>query len=65
MRKLLISFANCGVNTMKKNKCNVTTCRYNQDGQCINEDKREECVEVSRKVLCLEDRENESENQRS
>ena len=34
------------------NSCNLTTCRYNADGKCTNEEKREECVEVSRKVLC-------------
>ena len=32
--------------------CNLTTCRYNTDGKCTNEEKRKECVEVSRKVLC-------------
>ena len=32
--------------------CNLTTCRYNKDGKCTNEEKRKECVEVSRKVLC-------------
>lgn len=41
------------------NICNLTTCRYNQSGTCTNEDKWKECVEVSKKVLCLEDRENE------
>lgn len=40
--------------------CNLTICRYNQSGTCTNEDKRKECVEVSKKVLCLEDRENVS-----
>ena len=35
-----------------KAKCNLTTCRYNEDGKCTNEGKRKECVEVSRKVLC-------------
>lgn len=40
-------------------QCNLTTCRYNQSGACTNEEKRKECVEVSKKVLCLEDRENE------
>lgn len=34
--------------------CNLTTCRYNQSGDCTNEDKRKECVEVSKRVLCLE-----------
>lgn len=37
-----------------KPNCNLTTCRYNEDGKCENEEKRKECVEVSRKVLCLE-----------
>ena len=37
------------------NNCNLTTCRYNQSGTCTNEDKRQECVEVSKKVFCFED----------
>lgn len=41
--------------------CNFTTCRYNANGKCENEEKRKECVEVSRKVLCLEDNENEKD----
>ena len=36
------------------NNCNLTTCRYNADGKCTNEEKREECVEVSEKVLCID-----------
>ena len=44
---------------MDNNNCNLTTCRYNQSSTCANEEKRKECVEVSKKVLCLEDRENE------
>lgn len=44
------------------NNYNLTTCRYNQSGKCTNEDKRKECVEVSKRVLCLEDKENEFEN---
>lgn len=35
-----------------QNDCNLTTCRYNKDGKCTNKEKRKECVEVSRKVLC-------------
>lgn len=38
---------------MIKNNCNLTTCRYNANGKCENEEKRKECVKVSRKVLCL------------
>lgn len=36
--------------------CNLTTCRYNKDIKCTNEEKRKECVEVSRKVLCLDEK---------
>lgn len=40
-----------------KPNCNLTTCRYNVDSKCENEEKRKECVEVSIKVLCLGDNE--------
>ena len=40
-------------NAYENKKCNLTSCRYNTDGKCTNEEKREECVEVSRKVLCI------------
>lgn len=33
--------------------CNLNTCRYNENGKCTNEEKRKECLDVSRKVLCL------------
>lgn len=36
------------------NNCNLTTCRYNADGKCTNEEKREECVRVSKAVLCID-----------
>ena len=41
-------------NAIENNNCNLTTCRYNKDGKCTNEEKRKECVEVSRKVLCID-----------
>lgn len=44
---------------MNNNTCNLTTCRHNKGGQFTSEKDREVCVEVSLKVLCLEDRENE------
>ena len=37
-----------------KSNCDLTTCRYNADGKCTNEEKRKECVEISELVLCLE-----------
>ena len=37
------------------NDCNLTTCRYNADGKCTNEEKREECVRVSKAVLIIDD----------
>lgn len=46
----------------ENNTYTPTTCRYNQSGTCKNEDKRKVCVEVSKRVLCLEDRENGFEN---
>lgn len=36
------------------NDCNLTTCRYNKDNKCTNQEKREECVEVLGKVLCID-----------
>lgn len=36
--------------------CNLTTCRYNADGKCENEEKRIECVEVSKYVLCMDEK---------
>lgn len=41
--------------------CNLASCRYNKNGKCTNEEKRKECVDVSRLVLCLEEKENERE----
>ena len=40
-------------NAYENKKCNLVSCRYNVDGKCANEEKREECVKVSRKVLCI------------
>ncbi len=40
-------------------RCNLTTCRHNQSGICTNEEKRKECVEVSKRVLCLKEKEND------
>lgn len=34
------------------NNCNLINCRYNADGKCKNEEKRKECFDVSRNVLC-------------
>ena len=46
-----MSFAKFGKRYTIMNNCNLTTCRYNADGKCTNEEKRKECVEVSEKVL--------------
>lgn len=46
---------------MENDNCNLTTCRYNQSGKCTNDYKRKECVEVSKRVLRLEDIENANE----
>ena len=38
-----------------KANCNLTTCRYNADGKCTNEEKRKECIGVSKAVLMIDD----------
>ena len=38
-----------------KANCNLATCRYNRKGICQNEEKRKECVDVSKLVLCISD----------
>lgn len=40
-------------------KCNLTTCRHNKDGKCISVENRVVCVDVSKKVLCMEDNNDE------
>lgn len=41
-------------------KCNLKTCRYNINGKCTNKDKREICIDVSKKVLCLNKKQNKN-----
>lgn len=40
-------------NAYANKKCNLTPCRYNADGKCTNDEKRKECIEVSEKVLYI------------
>lgn len=40
-------------NAYANKKCNLTSCRYNKDRECINDEKRKECIEVSENVLCI------------
>lgn len=35
-----------------KSGSNLVSCRYNADSKCKDEEKRKECVEVSKLVLC-------------
>ena len=42
-------------NAYANKKCNLASCRYNADGKCTNEEKREECVRVSKAVLIIDD----------
>ena len=48
----LLEFLEKVNNAVENSNCNLTTCRYNKDGKCTNEEKRKECIKVSRKVLC-------------
>ena len=41
-------------NAYANKKCNLTSCRYNADGKCTNDEKRKECIEVCKKVLCID-----------
>lgn len=41
-------------NAYANKKCNLTSCRYNTDGKCTNDEKRKECIEVSEKVMCID-----------
>ena len=50
-----MSFAKFGKRYTIMNNCNLTTCRYNADGKCTNEEKRKECVRVSKAVLIIDD----------
>lgn len=36
------------------NLCNLGNCRYNENGCCTNLLKREECIYVSERVLCVD-----------
>ena len=40
-------------NAYANKKCNLTSCRYNADGKCANDEKRKECIDVCEKVLCM------------
>lgn len=40
-------------NAYENKKCNLTSCRYNADGKCINDEKKKECIEFCEKVLCI------------
>lgn len=40
-------------NAYSNKKCNLNSCRYNENGKCTNDEKRKECIEVSEKVLCI------------
>lgn len=40
-------------NAYVNKKCNLTSCRYNADGKCANDEKRKECIDVCEKVLCM------------
>ena len=41
-------------NAYANKKCNLTSCRYNADGKCANDEKRKECIDVCGKVLCID-----------
>lgn len=45
-------------NAIENKDCHLASCRYNDiNCKCTNEEKRRECVDVSRLVLCIENTE--------
>lgn len=52
IQEVIIYVAEWGV--LKINDCNLTTCRYNKDNKCTNDEKRAECIEVSGKVMSID-----------
>ena len=52
----LLDFVEKVNNAVENKECHVASCRYNDiNCKCTNAEKRKECVEVSRKVLCLDE----------
>lgn len=43
---------------IETNNCNLTTCRHNKDGKCVSDENRVVCVDVSKKVLCIDNSDN-------
>lgn len=42
--------------------CNLKTCRHNENGKCTSEEDRKNCVDVSKKVLCVGESEEDEKN---
>lgn len=52
----LCEFVETVNNAIDDSTCHLASCRYNDiNCKCISEEKRKECVEVSRKVMCLDE----------
>lgn len=50
----LEEFINKINNAVENSECHLASCRYNSASfHCTNEEKRKECVDVSKLVLCL------------
>lgn len=41
----------------KSNNCHFKECRNYEDGECLNEQDREYCLEIARAVLCIDEEE--------
>lgn len=52
----LCEFVETVNNAIDDSTCHLASCRFNDiNCKCISEEKRKECVEVSRKVMCLDE----------
>ena len=40
---------------IEKNNCQFEQCRYYEDGICLSDEARRDCVEIATAVLCISD----------
>lgn len=39
---------------IKSNKCQFEQCRNYEDGYCLNDEDRKNCIEIATAVLCID-----------
>lgn len=41
---------------LKRNNCHYEQCRHYEDGMCLNDKARRDCLDIALAVLCIEDK---------